>query len=144
MTCYWHSLLPDGGRAFFQMPWSRAGYIPRWAVQALQTIWTKRTALRCGLQQAMPLPLRCPVSTSITWRNGIRFLLRVMPVSRIAYWTSVPVSREWNFHPDHHYSTINLRTTSKIWKNESEWGSRLLMTPSTDPDKRDYRIRLLP
>ena len=50
MMCYWHSLLPDGGRTCFRMPWSQVGCLPRWAVQALRTIWTKRTALRCGLQ----------------------------------------------------------------------------------------------
>jgi predicted GNAT family acetyltransferase len=68
----------------------------------------------------MTLPLWSPVSTSITWRNGIRFLLRVTPVSRIAYWTSVPVSQAWNFHPDHHCSTINLVSTNNTWRNEGE------------------------
>jgi hypothetical protein len=34
-------------------------------------------------------PLLCPVGTSIPWRNGIRFLLRARPVSRIPYWISV-------------------------------------------------------
>jgi 3-oxoacyl-[acyl-carrier protein] reductase len=28
----WHLLLPDGGRAFFQMRWSQVGCLPRWAV----------------------------------------------------------------------------------------------------------------
>jgi len=50
MTCFWHSLLRDGGRAIFRMPWSQAGYRRRWAVQAPRTIWTRRIALRCGLR----------------------------------------------------------------------------------------------
>src|ERR1700691_576682 len=68
----------------------------------------------------MTLRPRCPVSTSITWRNGIRFLLRVTSASRIASWTSVPVSQAWNFHPNHHCSTINPASTNDIWRNEGE------------------------
>jgi hypothetical protein len=41
-----------------------------------------------------------------------------MRVSRIGYWSSVPVSQEWNFHPDRLYSSINLVPRTKSENNK--------------------------
>jgi hypothetical protein len=86
----------------------------------LETFWAKRTTLRCGLQQAMPRPLRRPASAAYFCHVEKQHPIPATPVSGIVGWTSVRASQAWNFHPDDHVLATNFASTNTLRRNEGE------------------------